>query len=56
MIEQGDSSNRQKMNDCSFQHLLRQNLSWFCLSTGKPLVLEVPFYIRQQNFETGMLL
>ena len=29
MFEKGDSSNRQKINGCSFQHVLQQNLSWF---------------------------
>ena len=29
MFEKGDSSNKQKMNGCSFQHVLRHNLSSF---------------------------
>ena len=33
MLEKGQPSDRQKMNGCSFQHVLRQNLSWFFVLT-----------------------
>ena len=39
MFEQGDSFIRQKMNDCSFQQLLRQNLSR-CLSKHRGFIFK----------------
>ena len=39
MFEQGDSSNRQKKDGCSFRQLLRQNLCWFLSQHRKTLCL-----------------
>ena len=37
------------MNGCFFQQVLRQNLSWFCLNTGKRFILEVSFKVKRKN-------
>ena len=42
IFEQSDSSNRQKMNGCSLQQLLLQNLGYFRLDTGS-------FFLRGLN-------
>ena len=39
MLAKGDSSNRKKKNGCSFQQVLRQNLSWFLSEHRKTLFL-----------------
>ena len=39
IFEKGGLSNRQKMNGCSFQQVLRQNLSWFFSKHRKMLFL-----------------
>ena len=31
MFKQSNSSNRQKIDDCFFQQILRQHMRWFCL-------------------------
>ena len=43
MFEKIDSSNKQKMNGCSFKQVLRQDLSSFRLNTGRGFFLEVLF-------------
>ena len=39
IFEKGGLSNRQKMNGCSFQQVLQQNLSWFFSKHRKMLFL-----------------
>ena len=37
MFGKGDSSNRQKMNGCTFQEVLGQNSTWFILTKENAL-------------------
>ena len=43
MFKQGDLSSRQKMDGCSFQQILRQNVRCFGLNTGNYYLEEVLF-------------
>ena len=45
MFEKGDSSNRQKMNGCSFQQVIWQNLSRF-LSEQRKLLFLIGFILK----------
>ena len=40
MFEKDDSSIRQKMNGCSFQQAVQQNLSWLLPELIKPFLLK----------------
>ena len=50
MLEKGDSSIGQKMNGCSFQLVLRQNLSWF-LSWHKKTLFPRGFVLKPTERE-----
>lgn len=48
-LKKKDSSNRQKMNCCSFHQDLQQKLSWFFSSHRKALFIEVSFSIQEKE-------
>ena len=53
MFEQDHSLNRERMNECSFRQLLRQNVSWFFVLTQENGNF-LSFHYKSK--ETGMFL